>query len=125
MLPRVRRRPGAIVTLAALAACLLLLSSFIVFEVLDLDGSDFPRPTRTIGSLGPNLTEPPHDVKRGQVYQNSMPFVVPPTLRLAGWTGVADFQRRVLSTLALGHHAARAARVTLPRSSVPEPPPLA
>ena len=125
MVPRFRGRPGVVVALAASAACLLVLCSFIVFEVLDLDGSDFPRPTRTVGSLGPNPAEPPFDVKRAQVH-GSVAFVVPSPLRTTGWVGAGDFQRRILAARALGHHAARATRISLPRSSVAvEPPPAA
>ena len=46
------------------AACLCLVLSFILFEVLDIDGSDFPTPiSRAVTVV--KLAEPPHDLKRG------------------------------------------------------------
>src|SRR5262245_17728558 len=42
-------------------ACTVLVFSFILFEVLDLDASDFPAPTKTTSI---KLVEPPHDLKR-------------------------------------------------------------
>lgn len=44
-------------------ACLTLVFSFILFEVLDVDGSDFPVPlSRAVSVI--KTTEPPHDIKR-------------------------------------------------------------
>jgi hypothetical protein len=39
-----------------------LVCSFILFEVLDVDGSDFPPPSRSLTSL--SSVEPSHEVKR-------------------------------------------------------------
>ena len=44
------------------AVCLVFVCSFIFFEILDVDGSDFPPPTKSVTSLNP--VEGPHDGKR-------------------------------------------------------------
>lgn len=52
------------VLLTVYVACLCLVLSFILFEVLDIDGSDFPIPiSRAVTVV--KLAEPPHDLKRG------------------------------------------------------------
>ncbi len=43
--------------------CLGLVFSFILFEVLDIDGSDFPVPTSNLATAV-KLAEPPHEIKR-------------------------------------------------------------
>jgi hypothetical protein len=44
-------------------ASLALVCSFILFEVLDIDGSDFPTPVpRSVTAV--KLADPPHDLKR-------------------------------------------------------------
>lgn len=49
--------------LPAYFACLVLVLSFILFEVLDVDGSDFPPPTRTLtASLA--TAEGVHEIKK-------------------------------------------------------------
>ena|SRR2546425_2840969 len=59
------RRCKGTFALGVYAACLLVICAFIVFEVLDLDGSDFPRPTRAIWSQA-SSPEPPRDLRRAQ-----------------------------------------------------------
>ena len=55
-------RSTFLLTLYAVCFCLVL--SFILFEVLDVDGSDFPTPiSRALTVV--KLAEPPHDLKRG------------------------------------------------------------
>src|SRR5215470_7209656 len=48
--------------LALYLAFTLLVFSFILFEVLDVDASDFPPPSKATTSV--KLAEPPHDLKR-------------------------------------------------------------
>ena len=51
------------VLLVVYVASLALVCSFILFEVLDIDGSDFPTPVpRSVTAV--KLAEPPHDLKR-------------------------------------------------------------
>ena len=58
--PGVRRSR---ILLAVYVASLALVCSFILFEVLDIDGSDFPKPiARSVTAV--KLTESHHDLKR-------------------------------------------------------------
>src|SRR3954470_11213980 len=61
MLPCVmsRKRP---LWIAAYAVCVLLVVSFISFEVLDIDGSDFAAPLRTAMTI--KVADPEHDLRR-------------------------------------------------------------
>lgn len=43
--------------------CIGLVFSFILFEVLDIDGSDFPAPTSNLATAI-KLADPPHEIKR-------------------------------------------------------------
>lgn len=60
-----RRIPYSTLALAVYVVCLLLVVSFILFEVLDVDGSDFPTPTHQATTI--RLVDPPHDVKRAHL----------------------------------------------------------
>lgn len=48
--------------MATYGVCVLLVLSFILFEVLDVDGSDFASPMRAAATL--KITEPTPDVRR-------------------------------------------------------------
>ncbi len=68
-----RRIPGRMVWLATLVFTIggLLVLSLILFEVLDIDGSDFPTPEKH-GPQGISLAESSHDIRRvlDQVYMS-------------------------------------------------------
>ena len=53
----------AVVWLATYLVCVGLVCSFILFEVLDIDGSDFPAPPSTVATPI-KLAEPAHEIKR-------------------------------------------------------------
>src|SRR5215470_7175997 len=53
----------AVVWLATYVVCVGLVCSFILFEVLDIDGSDFPAPPSTVATPI-KLAEPAHEIKR-------------------------------------------------------------
>jgi hypothetical protein len=53
----------AFVWLATYVVCIGLVCSFILFEVLDIDGSDFPAPPSNVATPI-KLAEPPHEIKR-------------------------------------------------------------
>src|SRR4029450_8177493 len=53
----------AAVWLAPSAVCIGLVCSFILFEVLDIDGSDFPAPPSTVATPI-KLAESSHEIKR-------------------------------------------------------------
>jgi hypothetical protein len=59
---RERRRPRSLAVLAVIL-CLPLVFSFIVFEVLDVDGSDFPANPHTLGHVI-SFSEAEHDLRR-------------------------------------------------------------
>ena len=108
---------------AVYAASLCLVLSFILFEVLDIDGSDFPTPlSRALTVV--KLTEPPHDLKRGfaePLAQSwipvSMRFEVPRRDTL---------QRRALGDTSLpSFPGPRRDRATLARASLAAPSPSA
>jgi hypothetical protein len=52
--------------LATYVVCIGLVCSFILFEVLDIDGSDFPAPPSTLATPI-KLAESPHEIKRALV----------------------------------------------------------
>jgi hypothetical protein len=95
-------------------ACTLLVVSFILFEVLDVDASDFPSPAKS--SI--KLAEPPHDLKR--VITNTSPgspTVRPRAIDPAGAQGHVS-----LPPSPVRPHA-RVSRLTLPRAALPDPSP--
>ena len=53
----------AVVWLATYVVCVGLVCSFILFEVLDIDGSDFPAPPSTVATPI-KLAESTHEIKR-------------------------------------------------------------
>ncbi len=113
------RGPG----LAIYAACLALVVSFILFEVLDVDGSDFPA-RGTTPSTAIRLADPPHDLKRAHL---------PPPAE--GWTDgcrlpacILERSVRPLAAAApapTGAPHAHAYRPTLARGSLADPLPSA
>jgi len=105
--------------LAIYAACVLLVCSFILFEVLDIDGSDFPPPTRALRFVSP--VEAPHDFKR-TVTHGPTPIAVPTSLRVSeGTSDPARVQRILVERSALRAGTAPSYLVLLPRSSLPDP----
>jgi len=111
------------VLLAFYLACLALVFSFILFEVLDIDGSDFPvAPMQAV--TPPHPSESSHDIKRthlaglGQLWTDlHLPVTdgVNFSLRVQRAT---SFAAAVTST-----PVALALRVTLARSSLADAPP--
>src|SRR5438552_13169324 len=57
-----RDRTRGVLWMAAYVVCVSLVLSFIFFEVLDVDGSDFASPLRAAMTL--KVTEPPQDIRR-------------------------------------------------------------
>ncbi len=54
---------------------MLFVCSFILFEVLDVDGSDFPPPRRSVIAL--NVVETPHDIKHVPLHTLKSDSVAP------------------------------------------------
>ena len=67
MLPgmRARRPVRTALWMAAYVACFVLVLSFIFFEVLDVDGSDFERLARTATI---QVVDPPQDLRRAPLH---------------------------------------------------------
>jgi hypothetical protein len=103
--------------LAVYIACTLLVFSFILFEVLDVDASDFPSPTQTTSI---KLVEPPHDLKRTGLSGLEALLVLQPSLpdRDRG-------QRPPSIRAPLTSAHARIGRMMLPRATLPAPAPSA
>jgi hypothetical protein len=122
MLRRSRLARCSTLMLAVYLACMAFVLSFILFEVLDIDGSDFPvAPGRTMEPV--HAVEPSHDIKRSHLMALGLPAVdlYPPTER--GIDGSIRAQGTPpaappvpASSVVLGY------RVTLARSSLPGSP---
>ena len=56
--------------MAAYSVCFILVLSFICFEVLDIDGSDFASPMRAAETI--KATDPPGDLRRAPL-QTAIP----------------------------------------------------
>ena len=56
--------------MAAYSVCFILVLSFICFEVLDIDGSDFAGPMRAAATI--KATDPPGDLRRAPL-QTAIP----------------------------------------------------
>ena len=104
--------------LALYLACTLLVFSFILFEVLDVDASDFPAPPAQATSI--KLVEPPHDLKRAAQHGIEGLAILPAR---AGESDRPQNPVFLPSPLASSH--ARAGRLTLPRAALPDPSPSA
>jgi len=111
--------------LAVYLVCMAFVFSFILFEVLDIDGSDFPvAPSRTMQPI--NAVEPSHDIKRTHL----MALVLPAVDLYPSTAGGIDCSVGAPSTPPAapsvpGSSVALGYRVTLARSSLPDSPPSA
>lgn len=109
------------VTLAFYVACVALVCSFIFFEVLDIDGSDFPAaPVRAV--TPPHPAEASHDIKRthpgaaGPLWAD-----VPPPVTAGVNLALRGQQVTRLAAASSSSQAARAFRPSLARSSLDHP----
>jgi hypothetical protein len=99
--------------------CVFFVASFIVFEVLDVDGSEIPKyPTK----IDVRLADPPHDdLKRawlqGPIKVWMGPRVVEPLQPVRPDPG--------MTAASAPTQPVREVRVTLPRAALSEPPPPA
>jgi len=114
---RNRRSP---LCLALYAACFLIVLSFILFEVLDVDGSDFPVPTGRNATLRAATTEEHTDaLRRAASITTSVPLVLVALVGLL--TSSAAMRQHTPPTTAAGLVTARRYRTPLPRASLPAP----
>ena len=87
--------------LPAYVACLVLVLSFILFEVLDVDGSDFPPPTRSL-TASVATAEGVHQIKK-------LPFQPVASAAVATPHTLVDLEqplRDTLQALQRSNHAA-------------------
>ncbi len=122
---RARNLLGSGFGLAIYVVCTALVFSFIVFEVLDVDGSDFPTKPSTAATPA-NLSEPCHDIRRAFLKGPALAWVDAWALAASRWGESVRLQRTAATSPspAVTPHAHRA-RATLPRSSLADPPPSA
>jgi hypothetical protein len=110
----------AFLWLAIYVVCMGLVCSFILFEVLDIDGSDFPLPSNVATPI--KLAGPPHEIKRTppQLWA-LLPFMIvlfeATQLRCLGARAVAPSQP--------GPRGRRGLRIILPRASLADAAPSA
>ena len=107
--------------MAAYVACFVLVLSFICFEVLDLDGSDFASPLRAATTI--KVTEEPHqDLRRAPL---PLPILAQPiVIALGRHAEKLQVQQRVDAACAdTPAHVSlrRESRSTLARGLLPAP----
>jgi len=111
-----RRRPSALWTLAHVA-CLYLVLSFVLFEVLDVDGSEFAIPLST--ELTINLADPPEEICRSYLELAGLPSMLAPAAVDARLCGLERLARvPSLSDSRFSRVLSRDSRTTLPRASL-------
>ncbi len=111
--------------LAIYFLCTAVVCSFILFEVLDVDGSDFPGRHATAATSA-MLSEAAHDIRR-TLLSGPVPGGVGVPLPSVDWfAGVSGPPRPAASTAppAVLPHAHRT-RLTLPRATLDGPSPSA
>ena len=109
--------------LATLGFCvgLLLVFFFILFDVLDVDGSDFPHSMTRRPSIYAIQAEAVYDVRRAFVAGPHLPEILPPT-SIAGPVFVRFELRVPLRQAFLGVHSKHMFRRALPRASLADHP---
>jgi len=114
---KARRRSDSALWTVAYVASLCLVLSFVLFEVLDVDGSDFVVPFRTEVTI--KLAEPSDDIRRSYRELAELPLIAPPAA-----VDVALYcLERLQQAPSLPHSRAaqvrsRNSRTTLPRASL-------
>ena len=121
MAPRAKRfRSG--VWLAIFTVATAAVFSFILFEVLDIDGSDFPgQPAAQVTPA--TLSEAEHDLRRAHLH-GSIKLWVDATLVLphGSLESVRLHRPPVPRVLLIRSPQTQGYRITLPRSSLPDAP---
>src|SRR5262249_45321808 len=107
----------ATVWLATYVVCIGLVCSFILFEVLDIDGSDFPAPPST---LAPpiKLAEPAHEIKRSLSAGAQLWVMVAVVIVLLEGARLFRPEARWRVPPPRGFHGWRRLRLSLPRASL-------
>ena len=111
--------------LATYVICIGLVCSFILFEVLDIDGSDFPAPP-TSATTPIKLAEPAHEIKRALLSGPALLWMLFSILVfvLEG-SGLRLLSMPASVTVQPGPRRRRGPRLALPRASLADPAPSA
>ncbi len=124
MRPRAKRLRSGF-WLAISAASIAAVFSFILFEVLDIDGSDFPGQPAAAGTPA-TLSEAAHDLRRALVHSPAKIWVdTTLLLQNRSWESVRLHRPPVPKALLIRSPQTQGYRITLPRSSLPDTPPSA
>ena len=117
---------GSGLALAIYVVCTVVVLSFIVFEVLDVDGSDFPG-RHTMAATPATLSEAAHDVRRAFLKGPASVRIIDVAVLFAGRSAEPlRTQPRAACQVSLPVPShAHGTRVTLPRASLPAAPPSA
>ena len=125
MARRSRNLLGSGFGLAIYVVCMALVFSFIVFEVLDVDGSDFPAKPSTAATPA-NLAEPRHDIRRAFLKGPALAWMDAWALCASRSGDPVRLQRTAAAKPSpVVSPRAHRTRVTLPRSSLAGSPPSA
>jgi hypothetical protein len=119
-----RRIPYPTLSLAIYVACLALVVSFILFEVLDIDGSDFPGHASASATVV-RLADPPHDIKRAYLRGLGDGWTDSGLLFWQSSDHAVRFPAAVAPPAPPGPARAHAYRPALARASIADPPPTA
>ncbi len=119
-----RRIPYPSLSLAVYVACVALVFSFILFEVLDIDGSDFPT-LPSASSTAIRLADPSHDIKRAHLRALADGWLDCWQLFTRSADQSVRLPLKVVPPVAISPARAHAYRPTLARASLADPLPSA
>ena len=102
--------------LATYVVCMALVCSFILFEVLDIDGSDFPAPPSNVATPI-KLAEPPPEIKRALLSVPAQLWALLPVLIVLIETARAG-RLAAPAPSQPGPRGRRGLRIALPRASL-------
>jgi hypothetical protein len=104
--------------------CIGLVCSFILFEVLDIDGSDFPAPPTAATPI--KLAEPAHEIKRAFLPGPAQLWaLLPVVIVLLESAGLRRAGTPVRVPSQPGPRGRRGLRIALPRASLADAAPSA
>ncbi len=114
-------RPSSQFAWALYLVCFAFVLSFILFEVLDIDGSDFaPRPNTTATPAG--LSEASHDIRRAFLTEHvRLRVELPPNFTNAPSEVLRRLRPALQQSRPYGFSRQRAYSIILPRASLPDP----
>jgi hypothetical protein len=114
----------AFLWLATYVVCIGLVCSFILFEVLDIDGSDFPTPPSS-AATPIKLAEPPHEIKRALLAAPPQFWVLPVVIFLLESAALGRLGAPASVASQPGPRGRRGLRIALPRASLADVAPSA